>query len=77
MLPLHGQDTAAIEIYHWAGGTFNIFLKEMFLLNSRKLNLPSSLIKIYFITYIYRMKIKKSSFISLYIHTIESYLLNF
>lgn len=24
MLPLHGQDTAAVKVYHWAGSTSNI-----------------------------------------------------
>jgi len=27
MLPLHGQDTAAIEVFHWAGVITNFCIK--------------------------------------------------
>jgi len=28
MLPLHGQDTAAVELSHWAGFIFNKLTKD-------------------------------------------------
>jgi len=42
MLPLHSQDTAAVNFLHWADQTSNTSLEAMFLLNRRAYHLPSS-----------------------------------
>lgn len=34
MLPSHSQDTAAINLTHWAGTTIKLSIMEMFLINS-------------------------------------------
>jgi len=45
MLPLHGQDTAAVELCHWAGGTFYVKTKGDVFVKQAKLFLPSLLMR--------------------------------
>jgi len=45
MLPLHGQDTAAVKLCHWAGWTFYYSSKGDVFVKQAKLDLPSSLVK--------------------------------
>lgn len=49
MLPLHGQNTAAIKINHWADKTLNQNQKAMFLLNRWKIFFAEFLYLTFFI----------------------------